>query len=109
VITSWLMGNRTVRGGRIINPPFGHPEACWCCFTSCSTKADPNIPLFVDSPLAFTGPGPTVPILNARRERRGISDQREDLSGFQRLQYPRLPSQKHNDRRIPFVVVCPGM
>ena len=104
--------NRTARrGGRIIVPAFvvGRTQQLVLLLHQLfNEKRIPNIPLFVDSPLALN----VTEVHRAHpecfdEETRRYLDNGEDPFGFQRLQYIREASEskKLNDLHGPFVVI----
>ena len=104
--------NRTARrGGRIIVPAFAvgrTQQLVLLLHQLANAQRIPNIPIFVDSPLA-------VNVTAVHRdhpecfneETRGFLKNHEDPFGFRRLQYVRdaVESKKLNDLHGPFVVV----
>jgi metallo-beta-lactamase family protein len=104
--------NRTARrGGRIIVPAFAvgrTQQLVLMLHQLANAREIPNIPIFVDSPLA-------VNATQVHRdhpecfddEARQYLDRHEDPFGFQRLQYIRdaQESKKLNDLHGPFVVI----
>ena len=104
--------NRTARrGGRIIVPAFAvgrTQQLVLLLHQLANQKLIPNIPIFVDSPLALN-------VTQVHRdhpecfddEARGYLLRGEDPFGFQRLQYVRdaSESKKLNDLHGPFVVI----
>ena len=104
--------NRTARrGGRIIVPAFAvgrTQQLVLLLHQLANEKRIPNIPIFVDSPLA-------VNVTEVHRDHPECFDEEtrafllngEDPFGFQRLQYVREASEskKLNDLHGPFVVI----
>jgi len=104
--------NRTAgRGGRIVVPAFAvgrTQQLVLLLHQLANEKRIPNIPIFVDSPLALN-------VTDVHRnhpecfneEARKYLDSGEDPFGFKRLQYIREASEskKLNDLRMPFVVI----
>ncbi len=104
--------NRTAhRGGRIIVPSFAvgrTQQLVLLLHQLANEKRIPNIPIFVDSPLA-------VNVTDVHRshpecfdeETRAYLQNGEDPFGFRRLQYVRTAeeSKKLNDLHVPFVVI----
>jgi metallo-beta-lactamase family protein len=104
--------NRTARrGGRIIVPSFAvgrTQQLVLLLHQLANEKQIPNIPIFVDSPLAIN-------VTQVHRdhpecfdeETRVYLERHEDPFGFQRLQYVReaADSKKLNDLHGPFVVI----
>jgi metallo-beta-lactamase family protein len=99
------------RGGRIVVPAFAvgrTQQLVLLLHQLASRKEIPNIPIFVDSPLALN-----VTQVHRdhpecfRDETRHYLDHGEDPFGFQRLQYIRdaSESKKLNDLHGPFVVI----
>ena len=105
--------NRTARrGGRIIVPAFAvgrTQQLVLLLHQLANEKRIPNIPIFVDSPLAMnvTAGAPGPPRVLRRRDQRITCRTSEDPFGFQRLQYVREASEskKLNDLHGPFVVI----
>jgi len=104
--------NRTARrGGRIIVPAFAvgrTQQLVLLLHQLANQKEIPNIPIFVDSPLALN----VTAVHRAHPEcfddeTRVYLDQGEDPFGFRRLQYIReaAESKKLNDLHGPFVVI----
>jgi metallo-beta-lactamase family protein len=104
--------NRTARrGGRIIVPAFavGRTQQLVLLLHQLANKQRiPNIPIFVDSPLALN----VTAVHRAHpecfnEETRAYLDNGEDPFGFRRLQYVReaAESKKLNDLHGPFVVI----
>ena len=104
--------NRTARrGGRIIVPAFAvgrTQQLVLLLHQLFNEKRIPNIPLFVDSPLALnvTQVHRDHPECFDAETRQYLTDG-EDPFGFKRLQYIReaIDSKKLNDLRGPFVVI----
>ena len=104
--------NRTARrGGRIIVPAFAvgrTQQLVLLLHQLFNEKRIPNIPLFVDSPLALnvTQVHRDHPECFDAETRQYLTDG-EDPFGFKRLQYIReaVDSKKLNDLRGPFVVI----
>jgi len=104
--------NRTVRrGGRIIVPAFAvgrTQQLVLLLHQLFNEKRIPNIPLFVDSPLALnvTQVHRDHPECYDAETRQYLTDG-EDPFGFKRLQYIReaVDSKKLNDLHGPFVVI----
>ena len=104
--------NRTVRrGGRIIVPAFAvgrTQQLVLLLHQLFNEKRIPNIPLFVDSPLALnvTQVHRDHPECFDAETRQYLTDG-EDPFGFKRLQYIReaVDSKKLNDLHGPFVVI----
>ena len=105
--------NRTARrGGRIIVPAFAvgrTQQLVLLLHQLFNEKRIPNIPLFVDSPLAMN----VTAVHRAHpecfdEETRQYLTNGEDPFGFQRLQYIReaAESKKLNDLQGPFVVIA---
>jgi metallo-beta-lactamase family protein len=99
------------RGGRIIVPAFAvgrTQQLVLLLHQLFNEKRIPNIPIFVDSPLAMnvTAVHRAHPECFDEETRRYLTDG-EDPFGFQRLQYIReaAESKKLNDLHGPFVVV----
>jgi metallo-beta-lactamase family protein len=104
--------NRTARrGGRIIVPAFAvgrTQQLVLLLHQLANEKRIPNIPIFVDSPLAIN-----VTDVHRRHpecfdeETRSYLENGEDPFGFRRLQYVReaAESKKLNDLHGPFVVI----
>ena len=104
--------NRTAgRGGRIIVPAFAvgrTQQLVLLLHQLANAKQIPNIPIFVDSPLALN-------VTQVHRDHPECFDEEareylrhgEDPFGFQRLQYVRdaAESKKLNDLHGPFVVI----
>jgi len=104
--------NRTARrGGRIIAPAFAvgrTQQLVVMLHELANAKRIPDIPIFVDSPLA-------VNITDVTRDHAECFDEEtrqflqngEDPFGFRRLQYVREASEskKLNDLRMPFIVI----
>jgi metallo-beta-lactamase family protein len=104
--------NRTAhRGGRIIVPSFAvgrTQQLVLLLHQLANEKRIPNIPIFVDSPLA-------VNVTDVHRSHPECFDEEtrayllngEDPFGFKRLQYVRTAeeSKKLNDLHVPFVVI----
>jgi metallo-beta-lactamase family protein len=104
--------NRTAhKGGRIIVPAFAvgrTQQLVLLLHQLANQKRIPNIPIFVDSPLAInvTAVHRDHPeCFNA--ETRAFLENHEDPFGFRRLQYIReaVESKKLNDLHGPFVVI----
>ncbi len=104
--------NRTAnRGGRIIVPAFAvgrTQQLVLLLHQLANQKQIPNIPIFVDSPLALN----VTAVHRAHpecfnQETRAYLEQGEDPFGFRRLQYVRdaAESKKLNDLHGPFVVI----
>ena len=104
--------NRTARrGGRIIVPAFAvgrTQQLVLLLHQLANEKRIPNIPIFVDSPLALN----VTAVHRAHpecfnEETRAYLEQGEDPFGFSRLQYVRdaAESKKLNDLHGPFVVI----
>jgi len=104
--------NRTARrGGRIIVPAFAvgrTQQLVLLLHQLANQKQIPNIPIFVDSPLALN----VTAVHRAHpecfnQETQGYLDSGEDPFGFGRLQYVRdaAESKKLNDLHGPFVVI----
>ena len=104
--------NRTARrGGRIIVPAFavGRTQQLVLLLHQLANEQQiPNIPIFVDSPLALN----VTAVHRAHpecfnEETRKYLEQGEDPFGFRRLQYVReaAESKKLNDLHGPFVVI----
>ncbi len=104
--------NRTARrGGRIIAPAFAvgrTQQLVLMLHELADAKRIPDIPIFVDSPLA-------VNVTQVTRDHPECFDEEtrkylsggEDPFGFRRLQYVREASEskKLNDLRVPFIVI----
>lgn len=99
------------RGGRIIVPAFAvgrTQQLVLLLHQLANEQRIPNIPIFVDSPLA-------VNVTEVHRDHPECFDEQtraylqngEDPFGFKRLQYIReaADSKKLNDMRVPFVVI----
>ncbi len=104
--------NRTAgRGGRIIVPAFAvgrTQQLVVLLHQLADEKRIPNIPIFVDSPLALN----VTAVHRAHpecfdEETRAYLEKGEDPFGFRRLQYIRdaIESKKLNDLHGPFVVI----
>ncbi len=104
--------NRTARhGGRVIVPAFAvgrTQQLVLLLHQLANAKRIPNIPIFVDSPLAIN----VTAVHRAHpecfdEETRAYLANHEDPFGFQRLQYVRdaADSKKLNDLHGPFVVI----
>ena len=104
--------NRTAkRGGRIIVPAFAvgrTQQLVLLLHQLANAKRIPNIPIFVDSPLAIN----VTAVHRAHpecfdAETRAFLDSNEDPFGFRRLQYVRdaAESKKLNDLHGPMVVI----
>jgi metallo-beta-lactamase family protein len=99
------------RGGRIIVPAFAvgrTQQLVLLLHQLANEKRIPNIPIFVDSPLAIN----VTDVTRAHpecfdEETRGYLTDGEDPFGFRRLQYIREASEskKLNDMHGPFVVI----
>jgi metallo-beta-lactamase family protein len=99
------------RGGRIIVPAFAvgrTQQLVLLLHQLANEKRIPNIPIFVDSPLALN----VTEVHRAHpecfdAETRAYLDNHEDPFGFRRLQYIRdaAESKKLNDLHGPFVVI----
>ena len=105
--------NRTARrGGRIIVPAFAvgrTQQLVLLLHQLANEKRIPNIPIFVDSPLALNvtaGASRSSGVLR-RRDPRVPAPTAKIPFGFQRLQYVReaADSKKLNDLHGPFVVI----
>ena len=100
------------RGGRIIVPAFAvgrTQQLVLLLHQLANEKRIPNIPIFVDSPLARERDRrctATTPSASTRRRARYLLNG-EDPFGFKRLQYVReaAESKKLNDLHGPFVVI----
>ena len=104
--------NRTARrGGRIIVPAFAvgrTQQLVLLLHELANAKRIPDIPIFVDSPLAVNITEVTRASASVSTRRRSSSCQNgEDPFGFRRLQYVReaAESKKLNDLHGPFVVI----
>jgi metallo-beta-lactamase family protein len=104
--------NRTAhRGGRIIVPAFAlgrTQQLVLMLHELANQKRIPNIPIFVDSPLAINVTQVTRDHAECfAREARDFLLHGEDPFGFSRLQYVReaADSKKLNDLHGPFVVI----
>jgi metallo-beta-lactamase family protein len=104
--------NRTsARGGRIVVPAFAvgrTQQLVLLLHQLANEKRIPNIPIYVDSPLAInvTDVHRNHPECFDEEARKYLLDG-EDPFGFRRLQYIRdaADSKKLNDMRVPFVVI----
>jgi len=99
------------RGGRIIVPAFAvgrTQQLVLLLHQLANEKRIPNIPIYVDSPLAInvTDVHRNHPECFDEEARKYLLDG-EDPFGFRRLQYIRdsADSKKLNDLRVPFVVI----